>query len=358
MRDDESARMRDVAARAGVSVSTVSRALRGSPLVHPDTRARVLAAAADMSFAVSRAASSLASGRVGRIAVLVSGPIRSWFNGAIVDALYERLAAEDLELVIFRITDVVERGRFFAELPARRNADALVVASFALAPEERSRLDELGMPLVYLNQRVAGSASVSIDDAAGAALGARSLLNLGHRRLAFVHSRNRAGFAYSAAERRHGFARALADFDGGIEPEEPVLADSFEAGEQVVASLLARSRPPTAIMTESDELAMSTLAALSRTGVKVPEDLSVLGFDDHQMAAMFGLSTVAQPVEELGHAAAEMAVTLAGGTPLDEAEVIVPTSLILRRSTARPAGPEPAPDQRSAAERSTAGRSL
>lgn len=329
------ASMADVADRARVSLSTVSRALRGSELVSPETTARVRAAADELSFSISRTASSLATGRLGRIAVLVGGSLGSWFNGSILDAIYATLHQADHELLIFRIRSRAERDEFFTTLPARRNADALIVASFALTPSERQRLRDLSMPLVYLNQRVRGAASVSIDDAAGARAGTRQLLNLGHRRIAFARSENRMGFSYSAGERIDGFRDELAA--AGLTGEGLIIsAPTTLDGESVVTQLLALDEPPTALMVDSDELAMSVLAAMGQVGLQAPADLSVLGFDDHAMAARFGLSTIAQPVEVLGSQAAAMALTLAGRGTLPKKTIVVPTRLVLRRTTGRP----------------------
>ena len=342
--------MADVARRAGVSVTTVSRALRQSSLVSAETTARVLAAADELSFAVSRTASSLATGRTGRIGVLVAGHLGAWFNGSILDGIYAYLRDHGLELLIYRITNASERERFFAALPARRNADALIVASFALTAGEQERLQNLSMPLVYLNQTVPGSPSVSIDDVAGARMGARHLLNLGHRRIGYVQADNQAGFYYSAADRVEGFRAELTA--AGVPPEEQptLLAPSATDGEQVVAQYLDQPLLPTALMVESDELALSVMAACWRMGLRTPEDVSVLGFDDHAMAGTFGLSTIAQPVDVLGHEAAAMAVSLVttrlspdrgpSGGPGGERDVApqitVPTRLVLRDSTARP----------------------
>jgi DNA-binding LacI/PurR family transcriptional regulator len=348
--------MVDVARLAGVSVTTVSRALRQSHLVSAETTARVLAAAEELSFAVSRTASSLATGRSGRIGVLVAGHLGAWFNGSILDGIYAYLRDHGLELLIYRINDASERERFFATLPARRNADALIVASFALTAEEQQRLQNLSMPLVYLNQTVPGAPSVSIDDVAGARMGARHLLNLGHRRIAYVQADNRAGFFYSAADRVNGF-RAELDAAGVPAQEQPtLLAATATDGEQVVAQYLDQPVLPTALMVESDELALSVMAACWRMGLRTPEDVSVLGFDDHAMAGTFGLSTIAQPVDVLGREAAAMAVSLVTarqpavheppGQTVDSPDVApritVPTRLVLRDSTARPRLAEPA----------------
>lgn len=331
--------MEEVAARAGVSVSTVSRALRGSPLVSAGTRRRVREAADELSFAVSRTASSLATGRLGRVAVLVGGHLGTWFNSTMLDGMYAQLRAADQDLLLYRITDLAERTDFFARLPARRNADALVVASFALTAAEHQRLAALAMPVVYLNQVVAGAPSVSIDDVAGARTGTRYLLNLRHRRFAFVHGTYDEDFAWSAARRKDGFIAELTEAQ--LDPSQyrciPVEPDSD--GHDVVATLLSTCELPTAVFCESDEIAFSLLPALRRAGLRVPEDISVLGFDGHEMAPRFGLSTIAQPVLSMGRQAADLAIALARGDTTSPAHRPVETYLVPRLSTGPAADP-------------------
>jgi DNA-binding LacI/PurR family transcriptional regulator len=328
--------MQDVADLAGVSVATVSRALRGSSLVNDATRERVLAAAEDLSFSVSRAASSLATGKLNKIAVLVSGRLNSWFNGSVLDAMYEYLHAARQELIIYRILDDAQRIEFFATLPARRNADALVVASFALTTAERRRLRNQAIPLIYLNQRVRGAVSVAIDDLEAARTGARHLIELGHRRIGFVTTAQLTGLTHSAADRVHGYHAELTESGLARDPSLIFAASSDADGDAVVTELLSLSSPPTALLVASDELALSVLAALGRAGIVTPGDISVLGFDDHAMSERFGLSTVAQPVSELGRMAATMALTLATGRPVSPKTTTLPTHLVLRQTTGRP----------------------
>ena len=329
--------MEDVARTAGVSVSTVSRALRGSDLVSPETTARVRAAAEELSFAPSRAASSLATGKLNRVAVLVSGSIGTWFNGTLLDSVYATLHLAGQELLIYRTLDAADRDEFFVTLPARRNADALIVASLELTTAQRGRLRELRMPLVYVNQRVRGAAAVSIDDAAGAARATRHLLGLGHRRIAFVGWAHAAGTHPSSADRLSGYRQVMVEAGIAVSAQRVLTANRRDEGDAVVTELLGSAPLPTALVVESDELAMSVLAELSKVGVRVPHTLSVIGFDGHAMAANFGLSTVAQPVVELGRQAAELALSLTGGEPRRRKSIMVPTRLVLRTSTAPPA---------------------
>ena len=161
MEDQRPSSMADVAERAGVSVATVSRALRGSPLVSAETTERVVQAANDLSFAISRAASSLATGKLDRVAVLVSGSLGSWFNGCLLDTVYQTLHDRGQEMLIYRTLSTGERDEFFATLPARRNADALIVASLELATEQRQRLHR-ARPAAGLRQPAAGRRGVGV----------------------------------------------------------------------------------------------------------------------------------------------------------------------------------------------------
>jgi LacI family repressor for deo operon, udp, cdd, tsx, nupC, and nupG len=334
--------MEDVAERAGVSVSTVSRALRGSPLVSPETTERVLAAAEALSFAVSRAASSLATGKLNRIAVLVSGSLGAWFNGTLLDAIYQTLHQAGQELLIYRTLDSRQRDEFFATLPARRNADALIVASLALEVAQQRRLSQLGMPLVFVNQRLRGSSSVAVDDAAGASTATRHLLDLGHRGIAFVGWAHPADSRPSSADRVVGYRQAMGeDRRAGRERliEIPRGADPVST----VVPLLRQRRPPSGLVVESDELAMRLLAGLYRLGVRIPEELSVIGFDDHASAETFGLSTIAQPVDLLGREAATCALRMVGAVRPRTTQLVLPTALVQRATT----GPAPGPSHES-----------
>ncbi|HEY5786890.1 MAG TPA: LacI family DNA-binding transcriptional regulator [Microlunatus sp.] len=340
------ATMDDVAALAGVSTSTVSRALRDSPLISPSTRDRVRQAADRLDFALSRTASALATGRLGRIGLLVSGPLNTWFNSSVLDAAYTTLREAGQELVIYSTKSAADRSHFFATLPAQRNVDALIVASFALSPEEYARLAELSVPVVYLNQQVENSACVFIDDVAAAASGARHLINLGHRRIAYVTTRDPEGFTFSAARRFDGVLRAVEQHNQAYDTDPvdtlAVTVDATgggpEVGQLAVAQLLSGPFLTTAVVTESDEVAMSLIPALQRAGLRVPTDVSVLGFDDNALAPLFDLTTVAQPVAELGQAAARaaLALTVHGPEGVDEQHHQLPTHLVLRGSTVVP----------------------
>ncbi len=330
--------MADVAHRAGVSVSTVSRTLRGLPTVSETTRARVEAAARELSFAITRSASSLVTGRTGRVAVLMPH-LESWFLSATLSGMAPALRDAGLDLLVYSVTDVQERADFFDRLPARRNADALLVVSFALSPAERARLDDLGMPLVFVSQHAPGRPSVYVDDEEAALRGTRHLLNLGHRRIAFLQTADETGFAWSSKNRLAGHLRALTE--AGIEHDDDLVmsvADWKGSGmAAAVGRLLSLQAPPTALFAETDDLAFRLLAALREANIPVPGRVSVMGFDDHVMSALMGLTTLAQSAAELGRTAVRLTRSVIDDTDGDaQRHIVLPTELVPRRTTAPP----------------------
>ncbi|GHI02000.1 LacI family transcriptional regulator [Streptomyces cellostaticus] len=334
--------MADVAERAGVSPSTVSRTLRGLPTVSPDVRARVEEAARELNFAVSRQAASLVTGKTGVVAALVP-TLNSWFMGSALSSLGPLLRAAGMELTVYVIPDMSERTAFFERLPARRNADALAVFGFDLTDEETVRLDDLGMPVIYVSQHADGRPSVYVDDADGARKATRHLLNLGHRRIAFAPTLGATGFCFSSRERLLGYQQALTEAGIPLDDDLVVTMSSDDKRDitQGVGKLLSLREPPTAIFAETDELAISIIYFLRKAQIQVPERISVIGFDDHQMAEWTDLSTVAQSPSDMGRLAGELALQLIQDSDADHTRhVVLPTHLIPRATTAPPPAPQ------------------
>ncbi|WP_314177873.1 LacI family DNA-binding transcriptional regulator [Streptomyces winkii] len=329
--------MVDVAERAGVSPSTVSRTLRGLSTVSPQVRVRVEQAARELNFAVSRQAASLATGKTGVVAVLTP-VLNSWFMGSALDSLAPILRAAGMDLIIYVTPDMTERVDFFERLPARRNADALLVFSFDLTEEEGARLDDLEIPVIYVSQHAEGRASVYVDDAAGGRAGTQYLLNLGHRRIAFVKTVGPTGFTFSSNERLTGYRQALTEADIPLDDDLVVTASSLGDERRVVEAvgqLLSQRQPPTAIFAEQDQAAVSVLWTLRKSGIDVPGRMSVLGFDDHEIARWSDLSTIAQSPAEIGRVAGELARSLVNDSDADQGQhIVLPTRLIPRATTA------------------------
>jgi LacI family transcriptional regulator, repressor for deo operon, udp, cdd, tsx, nupC, and nupG len=331
----------DVARRASVSSATASRALGGHPHVAAATRARVREAAEALDYVASPEATRLAGGPTGRVAVLVPHPSR-WFFGELIEGLEAALRAADLDIVLFRVGGPEERAAFFARLPARRKVDAVVVLAFGVDEAEHARLASLGVDVVAAGGRVASYPSVGIDDHRAGRQAMDHLLHLGHRRIGMIAVEDDRHLAPDPDGRTSAWRAALAD--AGVEADAELLATvpwGGEGGADGMARLLGLRTPPTAVFAHDDEIALGAVRTLRRAGLRVPEDLSVIGVDDHPLAALTDLTTVAQPVREQGRRAGELVQAalrgeLGGGIPPAE---LLSTRLVLRGTTSPPAAP-------------------
>jgi len=202
-------------------------------------------------------------------------------------------------------------------------------------------LRALGVPVGVIGGPVDGFVRVGVDDRAGAAMAVRHLVVLGHRDIAMIGGDpgDPVGRATTAA-RRAGFEAALAEAGLPCGPDRVVSRPwGVTGGMRAMEELLARRALPTAVFAESDEMALGALQVLRRTGLAVPGRMSVVGFDDHEMAAVGELTTIAQPVCEQGETAARRLLGLLAGDPgLPGQEVVLPTRLVVRGTTGPPPG--------------------
>lgn len=328
------ASMQDVAVRAGVSLSTVSRVLRGAPGVSRAVRERVTQAAEELAYVVSRNASGLVTGRTGRVAV-VAPYLDTWFFGTVLAGIGRTLQDAGLDMLVYQ-TGVATRARvgWTRTLPLRRNCDAALTVSMDLTPEECDLLDGIGVPVVLAGQRVEGRASIYIDDCSAAARATRHLLNLGHERIAYLAGRPTEGVARSSRDRDRGYREAMRE--AGLEEWVIVTSPDRRGGEISIVELLSATRPPTAVLCEFDDIALGVHRALRRAKISVPDDISLMGFDNNDLAAALDLTTVEQSPREIGIAAGRLTVDLLEGRQPIDTHIEMPTRLIPRHSTAAP----------------------
>lgn len=330
-----------VAQRAGVSPATVSRSLRGMAKVAPDTRQRVLDAARDLSYEPSPRASGMAAGSRRAVAVVVPF-ITRWFFSTVTAGAVDLLRADGYDVTLYHLGDAAIRDHFFARMPLDPRVDGVLTLSMPLTEEHTLALRALDIPFVSVGTPIPGSPSVGIDENATARGAVNHLLHLKHERIGFIYGEAddpRFDFVSSAA-RRVGYEQALRD--AGLPVDDALVAagpHGLEGGAAAMTQLLARSVLPTAVFAEYDELAIGALWALRRAGLDVPGDVSIIGIDDHEMAAMLDLTTIAQNVSAQGETAARLLLqTLGGQAGGDCADlVLLPTRLVLRGSTAPPA---------------------
>jgi len=327
----------EVASAAGVGVGTVSRVLNGSGQVRESTRRRVLAVMERLDYRPSRLASGLALGTTRTVAVLVPFLTRP----SVVDRLAGVLSVLDeqgFDGLVYNVETPDDRDRQLSALADRHRADGMVTVSIPLRREQVAALEAQGMPLVMVDADCPGVSRVVVDNVAGGRMATEYLIGLGHTRIAFVGDQpNKAmGFVstsrrlsgYREALRRHGIAR-----DRSLERRGPHGADWATT---VLEELLVRPDAPTAVFAASDTQAMGVLRAAQRCGKHVPGDLSIMGFDDIEAAALLGLSTVRQPLRRSGEVGARRLCSALRGEPITPVREPLPLELIARQSCGPP----------------------
>lgn len=332
----------DVAVRAGVSVATVSRTFAKPDIVTEATRKKVIEAANELDFAISRSATALKSKRTFRIAMLTGEAIATWFDSNLYKGLTEVLQTHGYDVSLYGIADTEQRMSFFDELPLRRNVDAVIVASFNVTMEEISNLQGMGVPLIGVNvpHNEGFNATVSIDNAKSMRMAINHLHALGHRRIAYICiDVSEAPMEYSADSRLQRFESACAAYED-IEQLTIALPRNDFTVDEAIARITVMDQPPTALCCLSDGVALPLLYKLPKAGIGVPNDMSLIGFDDSDYAAEFGLTTIHQDPQALGRKAAEKALSLIDsatfGIDLGEPFETARTFLTIRNTTAAP----------------------
>lgn len=328
------ASINDVAARAGVSVATVSRALRGLPNVAPSTRERVLVAASELSYVADPHASRLAAGRTRTIGMVV--PLfTQWYFTRCVAGAEGVLAAHGYDVLLYNVAGPEARRRFFADMPFRKRVDGIIVIDLPLNGREVGSLESAEAPVVTVGLRTEQFPSVTIDNVTAAMTATRHLANLGHSEIGLIASLSDDPLRFTApVDRRVGYHRVLVDRGFPIRPELEAPGNfSMPGGAEAMARLLGVDRPPTAVFAESDEMAIGALKTVRDAGLRVPGDISIIGFDNHEMAEYVGLTTIAQPVDDQGEVAASMLLERIDRLPEAREHVVMPTKLVVRNTT-------------------------
>ncbi len=328
----------DVASAAGVSVATVSRALRGLPNVAVSTRAHIASIAEDLRYVADPMAIRLATGRsrtIGCVVPLLSG----WYFAQVVAGMEAVCAETGFDLVVQSADSAERLGDLAADAPAlQRRVDGLVMVDYALTDDHVTALRGAGIEVVSIGAATGGFCSVGIDDAAVGETAARYLLELGHTRIGLIGSTRTEPFRFAVPDlRASGFRTALAD--AGIDHDPALFADgnfSVGGGAEAMTALLNLSTPPTAVFALSDEMAFGARRAAERAGCDIPDDISLLGVDDHELSSLFDLTTIAQDPSAIGVSAARQLIarvdpTQTSTTAVDH--VTHPVTLVERGTT-------------------------
>jgi DNA-binding LacI/PurR family transcriptional regulator len=322
-----------VAARAGVGVGTVSRVLNDSPGVAHATRERVRAVMDELGYRPSTTARNLSLGRTQML-----GVVAPFFTSpSVVERLRgidDVIGDSEYDLMLFNIETREQRRAALRRFARPERVDGIVIISLPLTPAEVRSLSRDGLPAVCVDVANALLPHVAIDDVAGGAMAARHLIDAGHRQIAFVGDVEENAFGFASSERRLDGFRAELSAAKVTLPPSYVKRGPFgrvTAG-RLTRQLLSLRNRPTAIFAASDVQAFGVLDAAARAGLTVPDDLSVIGFDDIELATAIGLTTVRQPLRESGRAGAALLLSALDGDGA-AAPAALPDLAVVRRRT-------------------------
>lgn len=323
----------DVARRAGVGTGTVSRVLSGHRSVRPATRAKVMMVIQDLGYRPNALAQGLARGQTRMLGLVVFG-LHNPFFGLLTHGVEAAARARGYNVLIADSAGSVEQQQQCIDMLTDYRVDGIIITPIHSEATELSAIRASGAKAVLLNS-AAGDETVSSvggDNVRGGYLAARHLLDLGHRRIAFLgYLRSIAG----CRERLEGYHQAYDEAGTAADPDLVIedLVD-MDAVRDTVYRLLDLARPPTAIMTINDEYAIGVLQALAACGRHVPDDVALVGYDDIPVAAWLTspLTTVAQAKEEQGRIAANLLIDQIENADIPAQRIMLPPQLIVRQS--------------------------
>ena len=331
----------DVARAAGVSTATVSRALRGLPNVSEPTRARIKAIAEELGYVASSNASGLASGRTDTIGVAVPSVSR-WFYTTVLEGVDAALREANFDMILYNLASRDgDRERAFHRSLLRKRTDGLIAVGVDFTGPEREQLLSVGHPIIAIGGPVPGIRNIGVDDRAVARLATEHLIGLGHRDILHLGGADDEGLNKRLpVDRRQGFLDAMESAKLPVR-DEWLLTGKFspEVSREVMAEVFATAGPrPTAVFASSDEMAFGVMLAAQQAGIRVPDDVSVIGIDNHDMSVTYGLTTMAQDPYVHGMLGARLLLDeLRDGRPTRRTSIRADAELLVRSST----GPAP-----------------
>ncbi len=324
--------LKDVAKRAGVSVATASRALSDHPRISEATKARVRRAAAELGYAPSAVARSLVKQETHTLGVITTS-VTDPYAAQVVRAIEDAAEAAGYHLLLVASHGIPRREVKALAMLYERRVDGIIVVSARGIELYNDILETMEVPLVLINGRVPHPRvrSVRVDNQQGATLATEHLIDLGYSRIAFIGGPPQG---QSAQHRFQGYLQGLRR--AGI-PFDPDLVfpgrGQAEDGRRALRAMLSLSPPPQAVVCYNDLTAYGVLAEAWSRGVRVPEDIAVIGFDDLPFSELTAppLTTVAQPIEEMGRTAVSFLLRQRQGTSVRD--IVFDCTLVEREST-------------------------
>ena len=327
----------EVAAEAGVSFATVSRVINNDIHVKPETRKRVLAAMQRLGFVANRQARSLAGGKSNMIGVLVPD-LGTGYIGEIIRGIDSELSLTGIDLILYTTHRTATKEANYVANLARGMVDGLLLVLPRSPVDYIATLTRRNVPFALIDHQGTGGncPAVGATNWQGAYTATEYLISLGHRRIGFITGSMDLG---CAQDRLKGYRSALRTYHIPETPDLIYEGTFFQPdGYAGACALLDLEDPPTAIFASNDVMAMGTMDAVRNRELRIPDDISVVGFDNIPQSAMVypPLTTVQQPLEQMGRVAAQMLIGILHNVEKDTSRIELPTELIIRSSTSSP----------------------
>ena len=331
----------DIAQEADVSIATVSRAFNGHPRVSETTRERVFAVAKELGYEPHASAQSLARKNTRLISAVVPVMTSAFFM-EVLRGIQDRLDESHYDLVVYASRTLGGVGGQLARALQRGRADGLLLVSTPLTEARVRQIAASSQPAVLVDAHHPDITSVSVDNQLGGLVATRHLLERGHRRVGLILP---AETSVPSADRRAGYEAALEE--AGVAVDEALVVHAQWEGDnhgytrfagyhgmlELLARFEGRDDGPTAVFAVADVLAFGALRAAREAGLRPPDDLEVVGFDDIEPSAFVGLSTVRQPMAEMGTLAAEMLIRRLQDGSLPAQHAVFAPELVVRESS-------------------------
>jgi LacI family transcriptional regulator len=327
----------DVARHAGVGVGTVSRVLNDSPRVSEATRQKVLAAIEELDYHPSPIAQRLSLRKTFAIGVIAPFVTRPAFVGRL-RGVEAALTESEYDLVLYNVETTDKRDACFRELPTSQRFDGLLIIALPPTDEDVAHFHQAGIPVVLIDAYHPALSCVLIDDVKGGCIATQHLIELGHTRIAYISDPLESPFRFTSSLHRYqGYRQALDEVGISFRPEYHRWAEhGEEQARDMACHLLDLAEPPTAIFAASDTQAMGVIQAARDADLRIPEDLSVIGYDDLQAAKYMGLTTIRQLLFESGQRGVGLLLETLENPQIEPVHEVLPIELIVRGTTAPP----------------------
>ena len=334
-----SSTIRDVARKAGVGVGTVSRVINGSTAVSESTRQKVLAAIDALDYSPSPIARRLSLGRTLTIGVIAPFFIRPSYVERL-RGVEATLAESEYDFIIYNVETVTRRDACFRDIPRQERVDGLLIMTLKPSEKEIDRFRQFDMPFVLVDCVNPDVSHVAIDNVQGGYLATKHLIDLGHTKIGYISDLlQESPFGFRPVKDRYeGYRQALEEAGIAFNPDYHRQGElSRREARRLATELLAMPDPPTAIFAYSDTQAFGVLRAAQDIGLKIPEQLSVIGYDDIEISEFLHLTTIRQHLYESGVKGAELLLNEIGNSAAEKQSVFLPPELVVRDTTAVPA---------------------